>query len=51
MCPEPGHAPDFAYYREQIAERCGADMKVEFVEAEEFEHPPGTKFRLILSYV
>ena len=48
---EPGIQPDFDYYRREIAERCGPDLKVEFIETDEFEHPPGTKFRLILSKV
>jgi phenylacetate-CoA ligase len=41
--------PDFDYYRREIAERCGAEFKVDFVETDRFEQPPGTKFRLIMS--
>jgi phenylacetate-CoA ligase len=48
---EEGVTPDFDYFRAKIAERCGPDLQVEFVETEAFEQPPGTKFRLILSKV
>ena len=48
---EPGAEPDFDYYRKEIAGRCGPDLGVEFIETDTFEHPPGTKFRLILSKV
>jgi phenylacetate-CoA ligase len=48
---EPGARPDFDYYRREIAGRCGPDLGVEFFETDTFEHPPGTKFRLILSKV
>ena len=46
---EEGAVPDFDYYRREIAERCGAEFKVDFVETDRFEQPPGTKFRLIMS--
>ena len=48
---EPGAQPDFDYYRREIAGRCGPDLHVEFVQADTFEQPPGTKFRLILSRI
>ena len=48
---EEGARPDFAYYRQEIAGRCGSELRVDFVETAEFEHPPGTKFRLIMSKV
>jgi phenylacetate-CoA ligase len=46
---EPGAEPAFDYYRQEIADRCGPEMRAEFVETDEFEQPPGTKFRLIMS--
>jgi phenylacetate-CoA ligase len=48
---EEGADPDFEYYRREIAGRCGPEMKVHFEETARFEHPPGTKFRLILSKI
>ena len=48
---EPGVSLDLDYYRREVAERCGTEMHVDFVETEQFEQPPGTKFRLILSKV
>jgi len=46
---EANAKPEFDYYRREIAERCGAELKVDFVETDRFEQPPGTKFRLIMS--
>ncbi len=46
---EQGAGPDFDYYRKEIAERCGDELRVEFIETEQFEQPPGAKFRLIMS--
>ena len=46
---EQGASPDFDYYREQIAERCGDALRVEFIETGQFEQPPGAKFRLTRS--
>jgi phenylacetate-CoA ligase len=46
---EANAKPEFDYYRHEIAERCGAELKVDFVETDQFEQPPGTKFRLIMS--
>ena len=46
---EAGAEPDFDYYRREIADRCGPEMRAEFIETEQFEQPPGTKFRLIMS--
>jgi phenylacetate-CoA ligase len=46
---EPGATPDFDYYRREIAGRCGSDLQVDFIETDQFEQAPGTKFRLILS--
>ena len=46
---EPGAEPDFNYYRQEIAGRCGSELQVEFIETDQFEQAPGTKFRLILS--
>jgi len=46
---EEGDSPDFDYYRREIADRCGSELQVNFVETGEFEQPPGAKFRLIMS--
>lgn len=48
---EPAAEPDFDHYRREIAQRCGPELQVSFTETEEFEHPAGTKFRLILSKI
>ena len=48
---EEGADPDFEYYRREIANQCGPELKILFRETEHFEQPPGTKFRLILSKI
>ena len=48
---EEGAAPDFEYYRREIANQCGPELGVHFEKAENFEQPPGTKFRLVLSKI
>jgi len=48
---EEGAVPDFEYYRREIANQCGPELDVHFEEAENFEQPPGTKFRLVLSKI
>jgi phenylacetate-CoA ligase len=48
---EEGATPDFEYYRREIANQCGPELGVHFEEAENFEQPPGTKFRLVLSKI
>ncbi len=46
---EPGFAPDFNYFRKEIAKKCGAELNVEFIETDRFVHEPGSKFRLVIS--
>jgi phenylacetate-CoA ligase len=46
---EEGATPDFDYYRRQIGEQLGSELHVEFEETDRFDHPPGTKFRLVMS--
>ena len=48
---EEGPDPDFDYYRREIANQCGPELKVLFEETEQFEQAPGAKFRLILSKI
>lgn len=48
---EQDATPDFDYYRREIAQRCGPELKVDFVETDQFEQPPGTKFRLVMSKI
>ncbi len=46
---EPGVTPDLESFRRDIAKRMGPELQVSFVETDQFVHPPGTKFRLIMS--
>ena len=48
---EEGATPDFEYYRREIVNKCGSELRVRFEETEQFEQAPGTKFRLVLSKV
>jgi phenylacetate-CoA ligase len=49
--PETGVQPDFDFLRAEVVKSCGAEMSVEFIETSQFEHAPGTKFRLVISQV
>jgi phenylacetate-CoA ligase len=49
--PEPGCVPDFDFVRQEVAKSCGPEMSVEFVETSQFEHPRGTKFRMVVSRI
>ena len=42
---------DTAYFRQKIAERCGSEVRVEFVEKASIEARAGDKFRLVRSDV
>lgn len=46
---ERGVTPALDSFRRDIADRMGSELQVSFVETGEFEQPPGTKFRLIMS--
>jgi phenylacetate-CoA ligase len=49
--PESGCTPDFDFIRQEVANSCGPEMFLEFTETSQFEHAPGTKFRLVISHV
>jgi phenylacetate-CoA ligase len=42
---------DLPYFETKIREKCGPEMAIEFQEVEEFNIPPGEKFRLVKSTV
>ena len=45
---EPGCIPDLDFFREAIAERCGPELQVNFVETDNFEYTTATKFRIVI---
>lgn len=49
--PEPGVTPDFDYFKREIQKTCGEEMHADFISTQEFEHAPGTKFRIVLQKV
>jgi phenylacetate-CoA ligase len=41
-------APDYEFYRQKIADKCGPELRVEFIETDKFEYTAGRKFRLVI---